>query len=158
MKITLKRKNIYLIVIFYSIAAILSAIYIENILGYLPCKLCLYQRIPFIFSIFLCFLGYYYFKSDKILIYLILLFSISFIIAGYHFGIENGFFEEFGGCSANNLEIISKKELLESLTINISCKDAIFKIFGVSLSGWNTFISLLIVIISLRILFYEKNK
>ena len=53
---------------------------------------------------------------------------------------------------------LAPKPVLESLTINISCKDAIFKIFGVSLSGWNTFISLLIVIISLRILFYEKNK
>lgn len=158
MKTIFERKNIYLIIFFYSIFAILYAVYIENVLGYLPCKLCLYQRIPFILSIFLCLIGYNYFKSDQILVYLILLFSINFMLAGYHFGIENGIFMEFGGCRSNNLGITNKEELLNSLNINVSCKDAIFKIFDLSLSGWNFITSLLIVIICLRVLFYGKNK
>ena len=65
---------------------------------------------------------------------------------------------EFGGCRSNNLGITNKEELLNSLNINVSCKDAIFKIFDISLSGWNFITSLLIVIICLRDLFYGKNK
>ena len=65
MNFILKRKNIYLLIFIYSIIAILSAIYIEKVLGYLPCKLCIYQRIPFLVAIFICFLGYNYFKSDR---------------------------------------------------------------------------------------------
>jgi len=76
MNFILKRKNIYLFIFIYSIIAILSAIYIEKVLGYLPCKLCIYQRIPFLVAIFICFLGYNYVKSDRILIAL-----ITFLIA-----------------------------------------------------------------------------
>ena len=90
MNFILKRKNIYLLIFIYSIIAILSAIFIEKVLGYLPCKLCIYQRIPFLLAIFICFLGYNYFKSDRILIALIITFTLSTALAGYHFGIENG--------------------------------------------------------------------
>ncbi len=38
------------------------------------------------------------------------------------------------------------------------CKDATFKILGVSLAAINTVLSILIVIISIRTLTYETNK
>ena len=115
MNFILKRKNIYLLIFIYSIIAILSAIYIEKVLGYLPCKLCIYQRIPFLVAIFICFLGYNYIKSDRILIALIITFTLSTALAGYHFGIENNIFEEFKGCSNNSLNITDKTDLLKSL-------------------------------------------
>ena len=57
------KKNIYLLVFIISLLSILSAIYIEYILGEKPCLLCIYQRIPYLASIFICFLGYYNNKS-----------------------------------------------------------------------------------------------
>ena len=153
----LKRRNIYLLIFIYSIFAILSAIYIEKVLGYLPCKLCIYQRIPFLVAIFICFLGYNYFKSDKILIALIITFTISAAISGYHFGIENSIFEEYAGCSNKNIDITDKKKIIESLGIVKNCKDVDFTILGISLSGLNFLSSLLIVLFSLRALVYEKN-
>ena len=87
-----------------------------------------------------------------------MIFSISILVSGYHFGIENNIFEEFSGCAANTLEIIDKTELLKSLSNNVtSCKNVNFKLFGISLAGINFLISLLIVIFSLKILLYEKN-
>ena len=157
MNFILKRKNIYLLIFIYSIIAILSAIYIEKVLGYLPCKLCIYQRIPFLIAIFICFLGYNYFKSDKILIALIITFTISAAISGYHFGIENSIFEEYAGCSNKNIDITDKKKIIESLGIVKNCKDVDFTILGISLSGLNFLTSLLIVLFSLRVLVYEKN-
>ena len=158
MNILLKKKNFYLFILFYSLLAIFFALYIEYILGYEACNLCLYQRIPFLVAIFVSFIGYNYSKNDKILILIIIIFSISFFISGYHYGIENNIFDEFAGCVNNSLNITNKAELLKSLNKNIpSCKDVNFKLFGISLAGINFLLSLLIVIYSLRTLFYEKK-
>jgi len=114
--------------------------------------------LPYILAILVSFIGYNYFKNDRILILIIIIFSISTFISGYHFGIENNIFEEFSGCTTNSLGIIDKSELLKSLSNNIpSCKNTNFKLFGISLAGANFLLSLLIIIYSLRILFYEKN-
>ena len=158
MNIFLNKKKFYLFVLFYSLFAIFFALYVEYVLGYKACKLCLYQRIPYIIAIFISFIGYNYFKNDKILILIIVIFLISSFISGYHYGIENNIFKEFSGCATNSLEVVDKTELLKSLSDNIiSCKDANFKLFGISLAGINLLFSLLIIIYSLRIFFYEKN-
>ena len=158
MNIFLNKKNFYLFVLFYSLLAIFFALYVEYILGYKACKLCLYQRVPYIFAIFICFIGYNYFKNDKILILVAIIFLISVLISGYHYGIENNIFKEFSGCAANSLGIVDKAELLKSLNDNVSnCKDANFKLFGISLAGINLLFSLLILFYSLKTLVYEKN-
>tara|TARA_B100000287_G_scaffold159441_1_gene150269 strand:+ start:77 stop:553 length:477 start_codon:yes stop_codon:yes gene_type:complete len=158
MSILLNKKNFYLFILFYSLLAISFALYVEHILGYKACKLCLYQRVPYIIAIFISFIGYNYFKNNKILILIVVIFLISALVSGYHYGIENNIFEEFSGCATNSLEIVNKTELLKSLNENvISCKDVNFKLFGISLAGINLLFSLLIVIYSLKTLFYEKN-
>ena len=158
MNIFLNKKKFYLFVLFYSLFAIFFALYVEYVLGYKACKLCLYQRIPYIIAIFISFIGYNYFKNDKILILIIVIFSVSFFISGYHYGIENNFFEEFSGCTAKSLGTTDKQEILKSLNDNItSCKDVNFKLFGISLAGINLLLSLLIVAYSIRTLMYEKN-
>ena len=158
MNIFLNKKNFYLIVLFYSLFAIFFALYIEYILEYKPCKLCLYQRIPYVIAIFISFIGYNYFKNDKILILIIVIFSVSFFISGYHYGVENNYFEEFSGCATKSLGTTDKEEILKSLNDNItSCKDVNFKLFGISLAGINLLLSLLIVAYSIRTLIYEKN-
>ena len=158
MNIFLNKKNFYLFILFYSFLAIFFALYIEHILGYKACKLCLYQRLPYIIAIFISFIGYNFFKNDKILILIIIIFSISFLVSGYHYGIENNIFEEFSGCAVNSLEIVDKTELLNSLNENVaSCKDAIFKLFGMSLAGINFILSFLIIVYSFLTYFYEKN-
>ena len=158
MNIFLNKKNFYLFILFYSLLAIFFALYVEYILQYKPCKLCLYQRVPYIVAIFISFVGYNYIKNDKILILVVMIFSISVLISGYHYGIENDIFEEFSGCTTGALGIIDKSELLKSLNDNVSsCKDANFILFGISLAGFNLLLSLLIVVYSLRTLVYEKN-
>ena len=158
MNILLNKKNYYLFILFYSLSAIFFALYVEYILQYKPCKLCIYQRVPYIAAIFISFIGYNYFKNDKILILIIVIFLISVLVSGYHFGIENNIFEEFSGCAVNSLEIVNKTELLKSLNDKvISCKDVDFKLFGISLAGINLLFSLLFFIYSLKTLFYEKN-
>ena len=153
------RKNFYSIILFISLISIISALYIEYILEYEPCKLCIYQRLPYIAAIFISFIGFNYSTNDKILIILIMIFTISALISGYHFGIENNLIKEISSCTNNSLDISNKSKLLDTLnkSMPVNCKDATFKIFGVSLAAINTILSILIVIFSIRTLVYEKN-
>ena len=155
--------NTYLKIIFFiSLISIISAFFIEYILGHQPCNLCLMQRIPYGLSIILIILNYLFKKNEQfIIILLTLLFSFSFIISFYHFGIEQGFFKDSVVCGLkNSSDIISKEELLTQLQVKIvSCKDVTFRIFGFSLTTFNILLSLLLVILLTTILKnYEKFK
>ena len=159
MNILLNKKNFYLFVLIYSLLAIFFALYVEYILNYNPCKLCLYQRIPYIIAIFISFIGYNYFKNDKILILVAIIFLISVLISGYHYGIENNIFKEFSGCTNNNIDLVDKDELLKSLSYSRpNCKNINFKILGLSLAAINLIISSLISVLMLMIIKYEKNR
>ena len=153
--------NTYLKIIFFiSLISILSALFIEHFLGHQPCNLCLMQRIPYGLSIILIFLNYFLKKDQKFLVILLaLIFSFSFVISFYHFGIEQGFFEESAVCGLKNAtEIISKEEILKQLqTKTVNCKDVTFRIFGFSLTTFNMFISLILVFLLVKIFkSYEK--
>jgi len=149
----------YPLIMLISIFAILSALYIEHILSIQACKLCLYQRIPFIFSIIVCFFGFF-FRNNKILIYLlVIIFLINLILSGYHLGIENNIFSEFSGCTNQSLNIIDKSKLLENLNSFLpNCKDVNFRIFGLSLAAINFFLSIALSVISIKYYYYEKNR
>ena len=155
--------NTYLKIIFFvSLISILSALFIEHILGHQPCNLCLIQRIPYGLSIILISLNYFQKKNERfIILLLILVFSFSLIISFYHFGIEQGFFKESAVCGLKNVtEIISKEEILKQLQAKIvSCKDVTFRIFGFSLTTFNIFISLILIFLLIKIFKnYEKFK
>lgn len=155
--------NTYLKAIFFiSLASLILAYFIEYILGHQPCNLCIIQRIPYGLSIIIIVLNYFLTKNEKfIILLLILVFSFSFLISLYHFGIEQGFFEESSVCSMkNSSNIISKEELLKQLQVKtISCKDVTFRIFGFSLTTFNVIISLIFIILLTKIFNqYEKFK
>ena len=76
-----------------SLISIISAYFIEYILGHQPCNLCLLQRIPYVLALILVITNYIFKKNEKfILLLLILVFTFSFFISFYYFGIEQGFF------------------------------------------------------------------
>ena len=158
----LKIDTYFKIIFFISLISIISAYFIEYVLGYQPCNLCLIERIPYGLSIILIILNYFFNQNKQfVILLLILVFSFSLLISLYHFGIEQGFFEESTVCGlkdANN--IISKEELLKQLQLKtISCKDVTFRIFGLSLSAFNIVISLVIFILLIKIFKnYEKIK
>ena len=152
-------KNFFLIIAIVSIITLLGAVFIEYVLGIKPCKLCLYQRYPYVVSIFFCFFGYSQHNKNIWLYLLSVTFLLSLTISFYHVGIENYIFPEFSGCSADNLDIIKKQDLLNSLNNFIpNCKDVTYRILGLSLATINVLISGLILIISLILIKYEKNR
>ena len=154
--------NIFLIVILAIISlTIISALIIQYWLGHEPCKLCLYQRIPYFLAILLIIKIFFFKKYEKItLLILTLIFVSSAALAFYHFGIEQGFFSESLACTAPDLsKTLSKEQLLEQLKQNnISCKDVSFRILGMSLAAINTIFSLILSVMFIRLFInYEKN-
>ena len=155
--------NTYLKIIFFiSSISIISAFFIEYILGHQPCNLCILERIPHGLSIILIIFNYFLRKNEQfVILLLILIFCFSFIISFYHYGIEQGFFEESAVCGLKNTSnAVSKEDILKQLQISsVSCKDVTFRIFGFSLATINMIISLIFVIFLTKIFKnYEKFK
>ena len=145
----LKIKTYLKLIFLICLISIISAYFIEYVLGFQPCNLCLIQRIPYGLGLILIILNYSLIKNERfIILMLILIFVFSLIISFYHFGIEQGFFEESAVCGLKNASnLISKEEILEQLqTKTISCKDVTFRIFGFSLTAFNMIISLILII------------
>jgi len=148
-------KFYFLFIFFFSFSILIGALIIEYVYGADPCKLCIYERIPYLLSIFVCFCGYY-FKNKKIfLIFLIMIFIGSAILSGYHFGIEKEIFAEFSGCMSEEIRSLDKDKILNSLQQpNTGCKNVNFRILGLSLATINFIISF--VITTFSIYMYKK--
>ena len=157
-----KAKTNLKIIFLFSLIALISAYFIEYVLGHQPCNLCLIERIPYGISIILISLTLFLKKNEKFFILLLILtFIFSFAISFYHLGIEQGIFQESAVCGVKDFsENITKEELLNQLNEKtISCKDVTFRVFGLSLTTINIFISLLIIItLTKNYIKYEKNK
>tara|TARA_A100001015_G_scaffold43332_1_gene47619 strand:+ start:182 stop:667 length:486 start_codon:yes stop_codon:yes gene_type:complete len=150
------------LIFLFSFIALISAFFIEYVLGHQPCNLCLIERIPYGLSIIIITAIFLINKNQKFLVLLLILtFIFSFAISFYHYGIEQGFFQESSVCDVKSLpENITKEHLLKQLSEkSISCRDVTFKIFGLSLTSINIVISFLFIITLLKIFKkYEKNR
>jgi len=158
----LSKKNLFTGIFLISFIALISAYFIEYVLGHQPCNLCVYERIPYFLAILIVLINYKYNKLEKYLILsLAIIFLIATILSLYHLGIEQGFIQESLLCDLEKgANIVDKDEILKQLQQkSISCKDVTFKIFGLSLTNYNTIISLLLTIGLTKIYFgYEKNR
>jgi len=149
----LKKENYLKTLLILSILILGSALIIEYIFGYQACNLCKIERIPYGLSIIILIINYNFSKNQVFYsVLLILVFSFSIIISFYHFGIEQGFIDESKFCMSEQLNLLTKEEVLNSFKeLKISCKDVAFKIFGLSLTTYNMFISILMLFLSVKI-------
>ena len=152
-------KKIFYGIFFFSIVSIFFAFYLQYILGHAPCKLCIYQRVPYYLIIAIGVINLLfnkYLKFSLILISVLLLSEL--FISGYHtlstFGII-----EYTGCESATLptDINQLKEALLKDSLVVTCSNANLKFFGIPLSLYNTLFSaffLLIIIVNA----YKKRK
>ena len=150
------------LILLFSIFALFAAYFIQYVLGHKPCNLCLFERLPYFFSIIIISICLFTQKFEKItLIILSLIFFIAALLSFYHFGIEQGFIKESLVCDLNSQNNdLSKEALLNQLKeMPVSCKNVTFKVFGLSLATFNIFISLILGAITMKLfLYYEKNR
>ena len=156
----INKKFLFAILAFSSLVLI-SAFAVEHLLDHKPCKLCIYQRIPYFLSILLIIKMLFIKKHERVtLLILFLVFVSSSALAFYHFGIEQGFFGESLACiNEDQSKMLSKEQLLQQLKQNsIGCKEVNFRMLGLSLATINTIISFVLSAIFIKLfLNYGKN-
>ncbi len=139
----------------FSILSLSIAYFVQYILGHKPCNLCLIERIPYIVSVILISLIFILRRFEKLLAGIVLLFFVlGTLVSFYHFGIEQGFFQESIVCNLKEINgTLSKEDLLKQLkdSPTVSCKDVTFRFFGLSLATINTVISILLSGIMFRV-------
>ena len=91
----IKHKIFFIFLLLFSVFAIITAYFIEYILGHEPCNLCLIERLPYIFTIIITSFCLFFKKFEKFFLGILsLIFFIATLISFYHFGIEQGFITE----------------------------------------------------------------
>ena len=140
---------------FFSLAA---ALYVEYILDFKPCILCIYQRIPYAIAILISLISFFSGNKNVLLLILALTFVTSVLLSGYHISIEKGLVKPIFSCTGENIYAIQKEEILKSLNnIQPDCKNVNFSLFGISLATLNFIISFVITAIILYIFRYAKK-
>ena len=113
-------KKILFTLLIFILLILISAYLVEYVLGHKACRLCIYERIPYFISTLLILKLLFVKKNEKIILIIIsFVFLCSAILAFYHFGIEQGFFEESIACTTGDaINSLTKQELLDELTYN----------------------------------------
>ena len=153
-------KQIFFISVLFSIFAILAALFMQYVLGHEPCKLCTYPRIPSYIIIFLGLITFFFPKIIKISFILLgLLLMAEFFVSNYH-TLSTYEIIEYSGCQSAKIpsDINQLKEALMSDSLIVNCSNANLKFFGLPLSLYNTFFSLMFLIVIGFHAFKEKNQ
>ena len=151
-------RKFFIVIFTLSFFSLAAALYVEYILGFKPCLLCVYQRLPYIVTLVISLTAFFYKNKKILLILLALTFMISMVLSGYHVSIEKGFVTSIFSCSGNNIGALEKEEILKSLNnIQPDCKDVDFSLFGISLATLNFINSIVLTIIVVYIFKYAKN-
>lgn len=146
-----------------SLSSLGLAYFTQYVLGYEPCILCLYERIPYALLAVISAIG---FKAGKYtpsllrLLSLILLTGLGLTI--YHSGVEHGVFAPTKHCLSNiDYSALNVEQLMAQIYAMpiATCTVAPFKVFGLSMAEWNglfTF-SLLCIVVYLRAVLRKNN-
>ena len=153
-------KNIFFLAVLFSIFAILSAFFMQYVLGHAPCKLCTYQRIPYYIIILVGLITLFFPKILKLTSFLLIFLLLAeFLVSNYH-TLSTYEVISYSGCQSAEIpnDINQLKEALMSDTLIVNCSNANLKYFGIPLSIYNSFFSLMFLIVIVFNAYKEKNQ
>jgi disulfide bond formation protein DsbB len=143
---------------FLMFAALCGAWYFQYVLKYVPCPLCYQQRIPYYFAIPLGLLlgavalrggGKVLVRYGLYLLALVLLASAGMGV--YHAGVEWGWWQGPTSCAAGAPSAAPVGNILDSIRNirAVPCNEAAWRLFGISLAGYNALVSFAAALIAL---------
>jgi len=135
-----------LIVLAAGIIALSVAFGSQHFGGFQPCELCVLQRWPWGAAILFAFLAVIIAPARRGFLALAALsVATSAGIAGFHVGVEQGWWEGLSGCSAGATpETLDQLRALVSKAPVVRCTDIPWQALGVSMAGWNFLAALVI--------------
>ena len=140
----------HIFMLFISICSIICAYFVEYILSLAACPLCIYQRFPYLILFVLSIMGL---SSDyKLRSFYQITFFLAIILAGYHTGVENGWFEMSALCKPlSSFESVTSvdafKNMLYSGQLGVCNKPAIL-IMGFSMAEINLALNIILLFAS----------
>ena len=132
----------------------------QYVLGHAPCKLCTYQRIPYYIIISVGFITLFFPKIIKLTSFLLIFLLLAeFLVSNYH-TLSTYEIISYSGCQSAEIpnDINQLKEALMSDTLIVNCSNANLKYFGIPLSIYNSFFSLMFLIVIVFNAYKEKNQ
>lgn len=138
-------------------ASIAAAWGFQLIGGYLPCKLCLEQRVPYYVGLPLAVLALLALLTRRTGIATVLLLLVAAVFAygaglgAYQSGAEWGFWMGPTDCGGGGATPKSAANMLQALqnTRVVSCTEASWRLFGLSFAGWNMVASAAVAVLAL---------
>jgi len=133
--------------ILIGIAVLAFALISQFFYGLAPCELCIIQRWPWVIAIALSFIIVAMTRNKFAQALLIFATGLTLIsnagIAGFHVGVEQGWWQGLASCSASLPTGSSIEDLRAHLLAapTISCGDVAWSLFGISMAGYNALIS-----------------
>ena len=144
---TLDRRTLTLIATLGSLGLLLGAFAFQYVGGLQPCTLCLWQRWPHGAAIIIGVLALFW--NPRAVLWLgALAVLTSAGIAGFHVGVEQGWWQGLATCSAGSIEGISVEDLLDpnaDVAAPVRCDAIAWSMLGISMAGWNAVASVLLV-------------
>jgi len=144
-------RHLFMLIFAASAAVLLGAYAFQYIGGLAPCKLCLYQRIPYGLAMLVSG-GALILPAHARLAHalLIAIFAVSMGLGVHHAGVEWRWWEGPASCSnllggAANVEELTAMILAAPV---VRCDEIPWSLFGISLAGYNALISMALMGIS----------
>lgn len=134
-------------------AVVVGALAFEHIGGYIPCKLCLEQRIPYyvgaplmVMAALSSALRWPVWLTRGLLVIGGLLMAWGLYMGVYHSGVEWGWWAGPTDCGAVESVDTGDKGVLDALDTFVppSCDKAALRILGLSLAGWQAIAALIL--------------
>ena len=129
-----------------------GALLFQYVGGLQPCVLCLYQRYPYAIAIALSVAALAFagrkesVALSKLLVYACgLLFFAGMIVAAFHVGVEQHWWQGTSECGATGSpETLEElKAMLEAQPV-VRCDEVTWSLFGISMAGYNVIVSALL--------------
>ncbi|GAA0785541.1 disulfide bond formation protein B [Roseibium denhamense] len=138
-------RNSVIVLILGGLAVIGTAWGFQIIGGYVPCKLCLEQRLPYYAGLPLAAAGLLLLLRGRDGLALSVLLAVAAIFAYgaglgiYQAGAEWQFWDGPNDCGGGSAAPASAANMLQALqsTRIVSCTEASWRMFGLSFAGWN---------------------
>jgi disulfide bond formation protein DsbB len=132
-----------------SAASLAVALISQYGFGLWPCELCIWQRYPYVAAIALGLFGAVFAARPVLRRASLTLAALVFVsgagIAGFHVGVEQGWWQGLPGCTAGLDAGMSAREVLAMLETRqqvVPCDEPAWTFAGVSMAGYNGLLSL----------------
>lgn len=142
-------RRLLLAILVISLTALASALAGQYLFGLEPCVLCLYQRVPWAMAALVAALGLGGWVGWRRLLPIALcatIFAVGGALAFYHVGVEQHWWGSVAGCAGGAVTDLTLDDLRpEALATGLRpCDRVDWRLFGLSLAGYNVIASALL--------------